>query len=338
VSAYLAFELFAKPLIERMSGETKIHRQVMQAVIARRIVSSLKYKEFIRIKAGVVAGRLVAAPLARGAGAAMSLVRSDGFCVIDQNCEGVQAGESVSLILDKPMREIENTVVSVGSHDLILDLIADLLPKFFPDMSLSSTHVGSMAGLMALQRKETTIAPIHLLDEDSGEYNISYIKSMFPENSMALIKGVGRVQGILVKKGNPLKVKGFEDLTRVRYVNRQRGAGTRLLFDHYLKAQGISTTQIIGYEREAATHMAVAAAVRSDSADAGMGIMSAARSMKLDFIPVGNEEYDFAIRRCDLDSPSVKAFIATLQSAKLKDNVLQLGGYETEHCGEIVLV
>ena len=338
VSAYLAFELFAKPLIARMSGETQINRQVMQAVIARRIVSSLKYKEFIRIKAGMVAGRLVAAPLARGAGAAMSLVRSDGFCVIEQNCEGVEAGESVSLILDKPMHEIENTVVSVGSHDLILDLIADFLPNFFPGMSLSSTHVGSMAGLMALRRNETTLAPMHLLDEDSGEYNVSYLKSMFPENSMALIKGVGRVQGILVKKGNPLEIMGIEDLTRVRYVNRQRGAGTRLLFDHLLKRNGISSVQINGYEREAATHMAVAAAVLSDSADAGMGILSAAHAMKLDFFPVGNEEYDFAVRRCDLNLPIVKAFITVLQSAKLKDKVSHLGGYTTERCGEIVFV
>ena len=205
-------------------------------------------------------------------------------------------------------------------------------------MSLSSTHVGSMAGLMALRRKETTLAPVHLLDENSGEYNVSYLRGMFPENSMALIKGVGRIQGILVKKGNPLDITGIEDLNRVRYVNRQRGAGTRLLFDHLLKKSEISSAQINGYEREAATHMAVAAAVLSDSADAGMGIMSAAHAMKLDFIPVGSEEYDFAARRCDLNLPIVKSFITVLQSAELKDKMSHLGGYTTERCGEIVFV
>ncbi len=125
-----------------------------------------------------------------------------------------------------------------------------------------------MAGLMALQRKETTLAPIHLLDEQSGNYNIDYLTAMFEKNSVALIKGVGRIQGIMVKKGNPLNVLGIKDLTRIRYVNRQRGAGTRLLLDHLLKSQNISAAHVNGYAREAATHMAVAAAVLSDSADA----------------------------------------------------------------------
>lgn len=130
--------------------------------------------------------------------------------------------------LYKSAEELGNTLVSIGSHDLILDIIADKI-------SLSSSHVGSMAGLMALKRGETTIAPTHLLNMETGEYNVSYIRELFPDTKMALIKGVTRIQGIMVKKGNPLGIKGVEDLIRCRYVNRQKGAGTRVLLDYKLK-------------------------------------------------------------------------------------------------------
>ncbi|MDE7059526.1 MAG: molybdopterin biosynthesis protein, partial [Lachnospiraceae bacterium] len=255
VSAYIAFENFVSPVLAMM-GQLPVKTDYeVPAVVSRRLVSSLKHKEYVRIKAGVVGGRMVAAPLARGAGAAMSLVRADGFCVIDQNCEGVEAGEEVKISLYRDPEEIANTVVVTGSHDLILDVAADLMPLVHSNMHLSSTHVGSMGGLMALKRQEAHIAPIHLLDETSGIYNDSYIRRLF-EEPVAIVTGVQRIQGIMVKKGNPLGIKSIEDLTSCRFVNRQRGAGTRLLFDYQMQKAGISPERITGYDREASTHMA----------------------------------------------------------------------------------
>ncbi len=336
VSAYLAYKNFVTPVLAGLTGKSAERSQSVRAVVTRRLVSSLKHREYVRVKLGRVGERLVAAPLSRGAGAAMSLVRSDGFCIIEQNSEGVEAGESAMIQLTRPLSELENCLVSIGSHDLILDVIADLLPERFAGFHLSSTHVGSMGGLMALKRGETHIVPIHLLDVDSGVYNIPVLKSMFPDMPMALIKGVGRTQGIMVQAGNPLDIRSVSDLVRVRYVNRQRGAGTRVLLDYLLSCEGIQTSALQGYEREAATHMAVAAAVGSGSADAGMGVLSAARAMNLDFVPVRDEEYDFAIPLEYLELPCAKAFIEILRSAELHEKLDSLGGYTFTHAGDLI--
>lgn len=337
VSAYIGFENFVEPVLAMMAQTAVKHNEVVTASISKRLVSSLRHKEYVRVKVGKVGDKMVAAPLARGAGAAMSLVRADGFCVIEQNSEGVEAGDQVQVELYRDREEVENTVVIIGSHDLILDVVADMMPNLHQGMFVSSTHVGSMGGLMALKRKEAHLAPIHLLDEESGQYNLSYIRKLFGSGKMALIKGVGRTQGIIVKKGNPLGIKGIGDLTRCRYVNRQRGAGTRVLFDYKLKQLGIEAEQIQGYEREAATHMAVAAAVGSDGADSGMGILSAAKAMDLDFIPVGPEEYDFAIPLEYLELPHIKAFLDILRRKEFHQRLEELGGYTYERAGEIIL-
>lgn len=335
VAAYINFENFVEPVIRLMSDEPVTENLKDKAVITRRIISSLKHREYVRVKVGSVDGKLVASPLSRGAGAAMSLVKADGFCVIEQNSEGVEAGETVELELYRTHDEIEKTTVIIGSHDLILDIMADMMPNVYKGRFISSTHVGSMGGLMALKRGEAHIAPTHLLDEETGVYNVSSIKRLFRE-PMVLIKGVDRIQGIMVKKGNPLGIKSVADLKNCRYVNRQRGAGTRVLFDYLLKKEGIDASEIPGYEREAATHMAVAALVGSDGADAGMGVESAARAMGLDFIPVGPEEYDFAVPERFMELPHVKTFIEILTSEEFKSRVMALGGYEFRQTGKMV--
>lgn len=335
VSAFIGFENFVAPVLAYLGQRPEKKNRTVEAVVSKRLVSSLKHKEYVRVKVGCVGDKLVASPLARGAGAAMSLVRADGFCVIEQNCEGCEAGETVQVELYRDLEEIRNTAVVIGSHDLILDVIADLMPERYPGMNVSSTHVGSMGGLMALRRGEAHLAPVHLLDEKTGSYNIPYIRTLFRE-PMALIKGVGRVQGIMVKKGNPLHIGGIADLPGLRFVNRQKGAGTRLLFDYQLKRLGIPPEEIRGYDREAATHMAVAALVASDSADAGMGIRSAATAMNLDFIPVGDEEYDFAVPVRHLELPFVRALIEILKSDEFHRKLGELGGYTWERAGEVV--
>ena len=339
VSAYIDFREFAAPVLQLFTGvSADSYGEEAQAVISKRLVSSLKHLEYVRVKVGLVDDKLVASPLARGAGAAMSLVRADGFCLIPQNSEGVEAGDTVELSLYRPLKEIKNTLVAVGSHDLILDVLADIMPNRYPGCFLSSTHVGSMGGLMALRRGEAHLAPTHLLDENSGVYNVSYLKELFPDEKMALIKGVNRIQGFIVKPGNPLNIQSVADLTRCRYVNRQRGAGTRVLLDYLLKKEGISTQEINGYEREAATHMAVAAAVNSDSADCGMGVYSAAKALGLDFVEVGPEEYDFAMPVRFLELPMAQAFLELLRSDEFHSRLVELGGYGWDRCGEIVYI
>jgi putative molybdopterin biosynthesis protein len=338
VSAYLAYDIFAAPALASLSGLGIASAPMARATLTRRLVSSLKHREYVRVKLGRVGEGLVASPLARGAGAAMSLVRADGFLVIGQDSEGVEAGTDADVILCRDLTELNNTVVCIGSHDLILDVLADMLPAFSRGVRLSGAHVGSMGGLLALMRGEAHIAPTHLLDEESGEYNAPIIKRLFAGKPMALIKGVGRTQGIMVQKGNPLGISGVHSLAQCRYINRQRGAGTRALLDHMLKREGVDPETICGYGREAATHMAVAAAVKNGSADAGMGVLSAARAMDLDFIPVGSEEYDFAVPAGFLELSHIRAFIDALKSGAFREKLKKLEGYSTDRCGEVIII
>jgi putative molybdopterin biosynthesis protein len=337
VSAYIGFINFVSPVLTVLTEVSEEPQTVVDAIMTRRLVSSLKHKEYVRVKVGEVGGRIIAAPLTRGAGAAMSLVRADGFCVIEQNSEGVEAGETVPVLLTGDQAAISRTLVVIGSHDMMLDVLADMMPVQYKNMHLSSTHVGSLGGIMALQRGETHLAPIHLLDEETGIYNIPFLHQHFKE-PMALIKGVGRIQGIIVKRGNPLNVLSIEDLKGLRYVNRQRGAGTRMLLDYELKKSNILPEEINGYDLEVTTHMSVAALVGSDGADAGLGILAAARAMNLDFIPVGQEEYDFALPVEYLELPFVQAFIELIKSDSFHQKMETLGGYSFENCGKVTIV
>ncbi len=335
VSAYLAMINFVCPLLGAYSGRKPSTDRIIQAVLTRRLVSSLKHREYVRVRVGRVGGRYVCAPLARGAGAAMSMVRADGFCIIPQEKEGYEAGETVSVSLFRTEEEMDKTLVCIGSHDLLLDIISDLMAGEPEGIRLSSTHIGSLGGLMALCRNEAHITPSHLLDEKTGIYNESYIRSMFPGEKMVLVKAVKRIQGLIVAADNPLGITGIEDLTRVRFVNRQRGAGTRVLLDYKLSQAGIPKEKVDGYDAEATTHMAVAAQVASGEADCGMGVYSAAHAMGLGFIPVGEEEYDFVLRRSSLDMPEVQCFLRLLESGDFRRKLEELGGYSLNSPVEI---
>ena len=332
LSAYLAFDLYVKPLLfhEKMSEDE------VSAIVSKRLVSSLKHREYVRVKVGRVEGKYIASPLNRGAASQMSMVRADGILIIPQNSEGIEAGETATVKLLKERKTLDNTLVSIGSHDVLMDIVADIMANKYKDVTLSSTHVGSMGGLMALNRGETVIAPTHLLDENNGRYNVDIIKEIFGEGKVSLIKGFDRIQGIMVKKGNPLGIKGLEDLPKYKFVNRQRGAGTRVLLDYKLKTLGIDPKTIDGYDKEVATHMAVAASVASPYVDCGLGVKSAADSMGLDFIEVGIEEYDFAILTKNLEDKKVKAFIDIIGSEDLHKKLDKLGGYGYSKLGEII--
>ena len=333
VSGFLVFETFVRPLIQLFLGIEEEPNEIINASISRRVVSSLKNKELLRVNLGYVNNKLIATPIAGGAGVSMSLVKSDGIGIVPRNIEGFEAGEEIKVELLKPLSKIKNKLVSIGSHDLIMDVISD-------NINLTSSHVGSLGGIMSLRRGECHIAPIHLLDMETGEYNISYVKKYFSDKKMALIKGVQRQQGFIVRKSNPLNIQSFKDLIRddVVYVNRQRGAGTRVLLDYQLGLQGISPKEIRGYERELNTHMAVASAVKTGSADVGLGVYSAAKAMDLDFVDISYEDYDFLIDYGLLNDDRIKDFVETIKSDGFKDILETLGGYGTEHTGEVIII
>ncbi len=333
VSGFMVFDVFIKPLILKFTSSEEDPYEKDKAILSRRVVSSLKNKELLRVSLGFVDSKLIATPLAGGAGVSMSLVRADGIGIIPRNVEGLEAGEEIEVELLKPLKNIRKTLVSIGSHDLVMDIISDI-------MKLSSSHVGSMGGIMAIKRGEAHLAPIHLLDSESGEYNISYIRKYFPDKKMVLIKGIQRKQGFIVEKGNPKDINGCKDLLKegVSFANRQRGAGTRVLLDYQLQKLGIKEDEILGYRRELTTHMAVAAAVKNKSASTGLGILSAARAMDLDFIPLADEDYDFLIKEELLDKKEIQDFIKLIKSKEFQTRVSELGGYGFHRTGEIIRI
>jgi len=339
VSAYITFELFCKPLVFHLLGlEPEIPPKI-KAKISRPVTSVLGQDEFLRVKIGKVKDTFVATPVGRGAGALMTLQRADGIINIPKESEGIASSSEVEVTLLKSVKEIENNIVCIGSHDNALDILANYLHSKFPCYSLSSANIGSMGGIMAIKRGETHISGIHLLDEITGEYNIPFIKRFLNGIPLKLINFVYRQQGFIVKKGNPKCIKGIEDLTRkdIIFINRQRGAGTRLLIDKLLKEKGIFPEQIKGYEREEYTHIGVASKVASGSADVGMGILAAALALGLDFIPVAKERYDLIIPQWAFNLNSVKSLLDIINNdINFRNSVQALGGYDVSNMGKVI--
>ncbi len=339
VSAALTFTLFVKPLVYALRGLKAPGPDTIAARLSRQVASSLGQEEFIRVKLGSVSGNLIATPVTRGAGAIMSLVRADGIIRVPEQSEGIAAGHEVTVELLRPVREIENTLVCIGSHDNALDVLGNYLRKKHPEYSLSSAHVGSMGGLLALKRGEAHLAGTHLLDEETGEYNISAIKKLLPDTRIMLVNLVYRTQGFIVPKGNPKGIKGFDDLRRkdVVFVNRQAGAGTRLLTDLHLKKLRIDPGSVNGYYHEEFTHMAVAAAVLSGAADTGLAVLSAAQALDLDFVPVAQERYDLAIPREFYDAPMMLALLGIIREDKeFRERIIRMGGYGVSDMGRVI--
>ncbi len=337
VSGIIVLEQLLKPLIDRWFVRPPEEEVIRNATLAKSVVSGLKYQEFVRVRLGNVDGKLMASPLGRGSGVVSSFMKADGIMEIPQGTEGYAAGSEVPVHLLKKESSLRNTLVAIGSHDPLLDEVADLLHSADTTLSMSSTHVGSMGGIMAVKRGETHVAGIHLLDEADGSYNVSFLKKYFPQGGVRLVECVGRSQGLMLPVGNPLGITSVNDLTRpgLRYVNRQKGSGTRILIDYLCKKEGIDTTKIYGYDREEFTHTSVAAQIASGTADAGMGIYSAARLYDLDFLPICMEQYDLLIPDSVWDTDVVQRLIRVLQSPEFKQRLTALGGYECENPGRV---
>jgi len=339
VAAAVTFGMFGKTPVYAMQGVRPPKSETASATLGRQLSSTLGVDEFVKVKLGRVGEGLVATPLPRGSGRLMSLVRADGIVRINAEMEGLAAGTLTDVELLRHPDEIEGTVVCIGSHDNALDLLSDRLKQVRPQFGLSSAHVGSLGGLMALKRGEAHMAGCHLLDEESGTYNIPYIEKHLAGMELSLVNLVYRSQGLMVLPGNPKNINGISDLGRddVRFVNRQRGAGTRILLDLELKRTGIRPEDVQGYETEEYTHMGVAVAVASGKADAGLGILAAANALGLDFLPVAEERYDLVIPAEHINLDSVSALLDVIRrDSGFREAVESLGGYDTRDMGRVM--
>jgi putative molybdopterin biosynthesis protein len=338
VSAALTFDIFAAPLLAALQGTTTVTRQTVAARLARKLASPLGMDDWVRVRLGRVGGRIVATPLPRGAGVLTSLVRADGLLVVPAGLEGHHAGTDVEVQLLRGLGDIERTIVAIGSHDLVLDLVSSALRGIDPGVTLASSNVGSLGGLVALRDGLCHIAGSHLLDPATGDYTVPYLPRVLGRADLILVRLVHREQGLIVAAGNPLEITGVEDLKRpgLRYVNRQRGAGTRVLLDHELSLRGMAPSAVAGYEREEHTHLAVAAAVAAGRADAGLGIRPAAQPFGLDFVPVAQEPYDLVLTPQTYDSPLLAPLWTLLADHDFRTSIDALGGYSSAETGRRV--
>lgn len=330
VSGVVVMNEIVSYVVELWYGKRHTADETVSAVVGKRIVSSLKYTEYVRVTLGKTSKGITAMPLPRGAGAIAGFTKANGILEIPQNCEGAEEGEEVPVRLLCRRSDVENTLIVTGSHDPVIDEINDIMRTKYSPMGICSTHLGSMGAVTAVKAGRAHLGAVHLLDAETGVYNKSYVEKYFPQGGATLVKGIGRVQGIMVKAGNPLEIREFSDVTKGVYVNRQRGAGTRVLCDYFMKVNGIEVENLRGYENEEFTHTAVAALIANGNADSGLGIYSAAKMYGLDFIPVCNEEYDFLVDDNYLDSPLVRAFFEILHSDEFRMRAEKMGGYSFE--------
>ncbi len=336
VSAAMTGEIIVAPILARWLGRRPYQPQVVRAALTRKVTSPAGDDDYLRVAVGRVGERLLAAPLARGAGVITSLVRADGITILPRGSQGASAGDEVEVRLYRSLGEIEQTIFAIGSHDITLDLIAQFLSEY--DRRLASANVGSLGGLVALRRGEAHLAGSHLLDPETGEYNISYIRQYLPGLPVRVVALVGRQQGLLVPRGNPKGIHSLQDLARpeVSFVNRQRGAGTRVLLDYHLERQSIPPQEISGYDQEEYTHLSVAAAVSSGRADCGLGIAAAAHALDLDFVALFQERYDLVIPIEHISGTLLSPLMEVLESEDFKQAVNRLPGYDTAVMGELV--
>jgi putative molybdopterin biosynthesis protein len=301
--------------------------QVIRAVITSTLPKDIGSDEFVHCTLGKVGNRWTVSPQSKGAGVQMSAVRANAYLKVPRDSEGFNAGDMVDARLLVPLQEAENALLITGSHDPVLDHLADLIQS--TGVSIISTHVGSMGGIIALKKDECHAAPMHLLSPD-GTYNTAYIRKYLPGTEVDLICVAGRQQGIVSQDGLALS-----DLPGRTFINRQNGSGTRMLLDYELKKAGIDPSSLPGYEREVTTHIAVALAVKSAEADAGMCVYSAAKALGLPFIPVAQERYELSIRRDHWEDPRLRVLIDVIRSREFKEILNRLGGYDTKDTGTL---
>jgi putative molybdopterin biosynthesis protein len=337
VSAVVCFEELIAPLAAWLERTSRCERRTVDVEFSRKVPSRLGTEELVRLAIGRVGDKYVGTPLGRGAGMITTLTRAQGMARIPVDSEGLEQGTVVPAELFVPESELSRTLVAVGSHDNTMDLLGNELMGRSDPIRLSSTHVGSMGGLSALKSGSALVAGAHLFDPEEGDYNFPYLKRYLPDRKVTVVNLAIRHQGLIVPRGNPLGIKGVQDLVRedVRFINRQRGAGTRILLDDHLRRAGIDPGAIAGYEKEEFTHMAVAVNVLTGAASCGLGIYAAARALDLDFVPLARERYDLIFPDA-LQDEKIEILLDLIREEGFKQKILDLGGYETTLTGMVM--
>jgi len=340
LSALLDFNLFVKPLIKSMYGLEYELPIKLKAKVKKKIPSTAGLKEFVRVNLTEIENELVAVPQKRGSASMHSLINADGVMPIKESKEGIFSGGFTDVYILKSKNKIKNNLMMIGSHDLAVDKLINQIKKNKENFELNIQSVGSMSGLVSLKRGECQLAGAHLLEPETGEYNISYINDLFKNEKMAVINLVHREQGLMVKKNNPKRLNDINSLKdeNVKFINRQRGSGTRVLLDYLLKTNNIDKTNIKGYDKEELTHMGAAVQVAEGTADAALGIRAAASAVGLDFIPIKKEKYDIILKKKSLEDPRIKRLIKIIKSSPFQKAVKELKGYDLKNSGEINII
>jgi putative molybdopterin biosynthesis protein len=338
VANYRAAREFLAQMIMKMLGMSPGGGATLRARLARKVFSATGFEEFIQVKVGRVDDDVVAVPLPRGSGVSMSLVRSDGVVRVTAGREGLARWEPVEVALHCRDVNVDGTILATGSHDVSLDLLAGRMRRVDPSLSLASANVGSMGGILAVKEGRTHMAGTHLLDPETGEFNVPYVLRQCDPDQVLLVHLCWREQGLMVAPGNPGGISEFADLARddVVFANRQRGSGTRLLLDYRLGREGVDSAEVTGYDREFFTHTAVAAAVAGGTADAGLGVLAAARALKLDFLPVARERYDLLLMKSFEGTRGFRVLMEVLADPEYRDEVEALGGYDLTGAGGLI--
>jgi putative molybdopterin biosynthesis protein len=335
VSAVICLEDVLAPLVAWLSRSARPARPEVTARLARKLPSRPGMEEVVRLAVGRVGQEFVAAPLPRGAGLITSLTKAQGLTRILADSEGLEQDARVRVELLTPRENLDRVLVHIGSHDNVIDMLGNELMGLPEPMQLVSSHVGSMGGLSALRDGTALFAGSHLFDPETQDFNFPFLLRYLPDVEVLVVNLAIRHQGLIVAPGNPKNISAVSDLARpdVLFINRQKGAGTRILLDHHLKTAGIRPEEVRGYDREEFTHMAVAVNVLTGAADCGLGIYAAAKALGLDFLPLARERYDLVIPRAQAEDPRILALLELVRSEKFQKDIQALGGYETTLTG-----
>lgn len=343
VPAFLGFSLFGLPvfrgLTKRGAKEELWPWPVDKARLAIGCDSAAGVEEFLRVKMAMVNGERVAVAESGGHGTLMSLVRADGLIRIPAGVRHVEDGSPVEVLRLREETNLGGHLLILGTHDISYDLIRDRLHDRYPEVRLHTAAVGGRAGLEALKRGQCHGAAVHLFDEATGEYNLPFLKAWDWKEPVVVVQLLHRWLGLAVAPGNPLGITGLHDLSRegMRFVNRQPGSGTRQLIDYHLAQAGVAATDVRGYDLHAHTHMATAAAVKGDMADAGPTISTAARSLGLDFVPCIRERLDLVFPKSFLSLYPLRALLAILRSEGFRQTAAErFHDYDFAEAGELI--
>ncbi len=339
VSAVISFKALLEPLYERLSNTVFLKRQI-KCMTPYKIPSRIGVEEILRVNLIREKGVCHVFPLPRGASIFSSMARADGLITIPEHVEGYDEGEEIVSDLMVQEDALEKRIHIVGSHDLCLDILRDMTKRQYPDTDLISTHVGSLSGIMAVRKGIAHLCTTHILDGNEKVYNIPALLKYLPSRSWVLVHIAKRTQGLLVKKGNPKKIKDVTDLQRndILFVNRQAGSGTRILLDTLLKEKGIRKESIRGYDREESTHTAVGVLIKEGIADVGIAIYSISQLFSLDCIPLMEEDYDLLVTGEFMENPKFTRLMELIRSQEFKDRLDKIGGYNTGATGTIKYV